>query len=289
MRITENQASYQNWRAAKLDRYPLQIDDLVVKVDGLNRMTEVQKASIRRCLSRANMAIYTCHDTLADRLAIKKFGAELGLYRLDHHLCANQDGVAELSVAPEGQQRGDYVPYSNRSLSWHTDGYYNPPGEKVRAVLLHCDRDAQTGGENAVLDPEIAYIRLRDEDPAFIDAFSKPNCMTIPANIVDGVEIRPIVSGPVFSFDGPDGALHMRYSARKKHIVWRDDAITTAARRFLTELVASNDVAIFRFRLKPGQGLISNNVLHNRSAFEDVSGQKRFLYRARYFDRVDSS
>ena len=33
-------------------------------------------------------------------------------------------------------------------------------------------------------------------------------------------------------------------------------------------------------------GLISHNVLHDRSGFEDDPQQPRLLYRARYLDRV---
>jgi hypothetical protein len=32
--------------------------------------------------------------------------------------------------------------------------------------------------------------------------------------------------------------------------------------------------------------LISNNVLHNRTAFTDKPGRNRLLYRARFFDRI---
>ncbi len=84
-------------------------------------------------------------------------------------------------MASEGVRTG-YVPYSNRSLSWHTDGYYNDKERQINAVVLHCAASAASGGENALLDPEIAYIRLRDEDPRFITAFEHPECMTIPAN-----------------------------------------------------------------------------------------------------------
>ncbi|MCP5430235.1 MAG: taurine catabolism dioxygenase TauD, partial [Chromatiaceae bacterium] len=37
-----------------------------------------------------------------------------------------------------------------------------------------------------------------------------------------------------------------------------------------------------------GWGLISNNVLHDRSGFEDDPdpARKRLLYRARYYDRI---
>jgi len=280
-------ARYREWRAAKLDSYPECVDELVTGIGGLTDLSKSAKAIILESLKRANMAIYTCRDVLVDRAAICTFAADFGLLRLDHHLCANDDGVAELTVA-SGGRRSDYVPYSDHSLSWHTDGYYNEESSRVRAVVLHCAQDAAAGGETAVLDPEIAYIRLRDANPAFIDAFEHPECMTIPANVEDGDEIRPAVGGPVFSFDGPGGALHMRYSERRKNIRWRDDPTTTAARQFLSDLFADDYGPVLRYRLRPGQGLISNNVLHNRTAFKDGPAQKRLLYRARFFDRIDS-
>jgi alpha-ketoglutarate-dependent taurine dioxygenase len=284
---TFNGANYSEWRAAKLADYPLLADDLIVDIDGLTSMDDNAEKAIRSKCKRANMAIYSCRDTSVDRSAVRSFAARFGLTRLDHHLCANADGVSELTAASSGRRVG-YVPYSHHSLSWHTDGYYNERSNQVRAVVLHCAQDATKGGENALLDPEIAYIRLRDANPAFITAFEHPACITIPANIEDGREIRPEVSGPVFSY-GSGGKLHMRYSARKKNIRWRDDTTTTAAREFLSELLADESGPILRYKLKPGQGLISNNVLHNRTAFEDVPSQKRLLYRARFFDRIEPS
>jgi hypothetical protein len=40
--------------------------------------------------------------------------------------------------------------------------------------------------------------------------------------------------------------------------------------------------------LQAGEGLLCNNVLHNRTAFKDSDDptQTRLLYRGRYFDRV---
>ncbi len=279
---------YREWRAARLDRRPAGVDDLLVEIGGLTVLDQQEKAAIEANISRANMAIYACRDPAADSAAIRAFAARFGLSRLDHHLCANEDGVAELTAVSEGR-RGGYVPYSSRRLSWHTDGYYNAASSPVRAVVLHCVQDAEKGGQTAVFDPEIAYIRLRDANPAFIFALEHPECMTIPANVGDTGEIRSAVSGPVFSFDEPGGALQMRYSARKKNIQWRDDPTTTAAREFLSNLLDSEDSTVLRFRLGPGQGLISNNVLHNRTSFEDTPTRKRFLYRARYFDRIDTS
>lgn len=284
-----DESRYQDWRTAKLAGYPRSVDDLVVEIGGLGRLSETERAAILARFPRCNMAIYACRDETADRAAVAQFAARFGLRRLDHHLCVNDDGVSELSVAGSGVRTG-YVPYSNRSLSWHTDGYYNDLSRPVRAVVLHCAETAATGGENALLDPEIAYIRLRDENPAFITALEHPECLTIPANTgEDGTdEIRPEVCGPVFSRDPRSGALHMRYSARKKNIRWRDDQLTREALGFLTELLAAAEGPVLRYRLRAGEGLISNNVLHNRTAFEDGPGQRRLLYRARYYDRVES-
>ena len=221
-----------------------------------------------------------------DRAAIISFARRFGLARLDHHLCANADGISELSLASTGI-RSEYAPYSNRSLNWHTDGYYNERDRQINAVILHCVQNAATGGENALLDTDRVYIRLRDEDPRFITAFEHPDCMTIPANPDADGTIRPAVSGPVFSYC-PSGKVHMRYSARKKNIQWRDDAITTSARGFLSEILEEESGPVFHHRLQPGEGILSANVLHNRSAFSDDTDNRRVLYRARFFDRIEA-
>jgi alpha-ketoglutarate-dependent taurine dioxygenase len=285
--FARNEASYQEWRKTKLRRFPRTVDDLLVEIDGLAGLSNADTAAIKAICDRSNMAVYKCRDKTVDRQVIRSFALRFGLKRLDHHLCANPDGVSELSVAAEGV-RSEYVPYSNRALSWHTDGYYNDKSRQINAVLLHCARSADSGGENALLDPEIAYIRLRDENPRFIEAFEHPGCMTIPANENAGGERRPAVSGPVFSYD-VDGRIHMRYSARKKNIRWRDDAMTRSARDFLTEVLEGQSSRVFRYRLQPGEGLISNNVLHNRTAFTDQPGHHRLLYRARFFDRIETA
>ena len=276
---------YQRWRRGKLDAYPKRVTEILVPIDGLRTLTDAQNASIKRSIKRANMVIYRCRDMFVDRAAVVSFARRFGLTRIDHHLCANADGVSELSVAATGV-RSDYVPYSNRSLSWHTDGYYNDKQRQINAVILHCAQSAVSGGENALFDPEIAYIRLRDEDPRFITAFEHPECMTIPANTGAEGEIRPALTGPVFSY-GAQGEIHMRYSARKKNIRWREDPLTRAARDFLTGILNETDGMIFHYRLQKGEGLLSNNVLHDRTSFSDGQGQQRLLYRARFFDRIE--
>jgi hypothetical protein len=144
-----NNSSYQEWRNAKLKSYPQSVDELFVEIAGLVGLSDAEIAAIKANCRRSNMAIYKCRDDFVDRAAVCAFASNFGLLRLDHHLCANEDGVSELSVASRGIRTG-YVPYSSRSLSWHTDGYYNGPSRQVRAVVLHCANSAASGGENAL-------------------------------------------------------------------------------------------------------------------------------------------
>ena len=180
-----------------------------------------------------------------------------------------------------------YIPYTNRPLKWHTDGYYNGPRRQIHGLLLHCVHPAAAGGENALLDHEIAYIFLRDENPDFIRVLMEPEVMTIPAREEDGSTARPACTGPVFSVDPVSGALHMRYTARRHHVHWKAEPLVRAAVSFLAQLLTSDLPFIFRGRLEAGMGLLCNNVLHDRAGFDDAPGAPpRLLYRARYYDRI---
>ena len=276
--------AYLRWRERKLARYPRRAEDLIVAVRDPRNPSDSEAAEIRRVISAANMAVYA--SPLADLAAKdipRRLAARLGLARLHANPLADEDGISSLEVTPEKSGRG-YIPYSNQRLLWHTDGYYNAPAQRIRAFLLHCVRPAAAGGENRLLDPEIAYLLLRDADPRYVQALSAPDAMTVPANEEDAAAARPAQAGPVFSSDG--GALHMRYTARTRSIVWRADAATQAAVQRLREILDSDSPYVFRLRLSGGQGLVCNNVLHDRSAFTDAPGRGRLVYRARYFDRV---
>ena len=111
-----------------------------------------------------------------------------------------------------------------------------------------------------------------------------PQAMTIPANIESGKVIREAQTGPVFMVK-PDGRLHMRFSARKRNIIWRDTQETLTAVAMINDLMA-DEKNVVKVTLKAGQGIICNNVLHNRSGFTDSESQKRLMYRARYYDAV---
>jgi alpha-ketoglutarate-dependent taurine dioxygenase len=283
-----NAAAYSAWRDRKLEGYPTRLEDLVVEVTDLRHITRAEQAAIHRLCRKTNMAVYAgTTGTDPDKGIPRRLGEQFGLNTLDRNKGADDDGITALRIV-EGEWRGGYIPYTNRPIHWHTDGYYNTAERRIHALLLHCVSAAVTGGANALLDHEIAYLHLRDIDPDYIRALMAPDVMTIPANIVNGKALRPACSGPVFSVL-PDGSLHMRYTARTRSIEWRQDPVTRAATEALAAFLASASPYIFRATLQPGQGLISNNVLHDRSGFDNDAVHTRQLYRLRYYERITNT
>ncbi|MBA1330472.1 hypothetical protein QQ73_04595 [Candidatus Endoriftia persephone str. Guaymas] len=71
-------------------------------------------------------------------------------------------------------------------------------------------------------------------------------------------------------------------------MAWKDDPLVKEAVSWLENLLNGDSPYIYRGTLQSGWGLLSNNVLHDRSGFEDDDdpAKKRLLYRARYFDRI---
>ena len=280
--------AYRAWRALKLQNYPHDVRDIIVEINDPLHVTAAEHAAMNQRIAHSNMAIFALPQPM-NKSTFARFCAQFGLTHLDKNLCADDDGISELRVIPEGRAQ-EYIPYSNKPINWHTDGYYNAPGEIIRAMVLHCVQAAARGGANALLDHELVYISLRDADPNFIVALMHPHCMTIPANIENGAEIRAAQTGPVFSIDPYDGSLHMRYTARTRSIAWRDDGATTAALQRLNAVLSSEHTPIFQHCMQPGHGILCNNVLHTRTGFEDdaSTGEQRVVLRGRYYDRITS-
>lgn len=282
----DNDAAYQNWKEEKLDGYPDSAEELVVEVQRPFELTRAERSGIMERCVKTNMAIYVGHTgNDPDKAIAKRLGSQFGLNELDHNMGADDDGITALQVVDDQWHKG-YIPFSNQTIHWHTDGYYNPPERQIRALFLHCVSPAEEGGENALMDHEVAYIQLRDQNPQHIQALMASDVMTIPANVINGHEIRPARSGPVFSVDA-HGYLHMRYTARRRNIQWRQDPATRAAVSALEALLKLPSPYIYRLTLQPGWGLISNNVLHDRSGFNDGLAHRRLLYRLRYYERVN--
>ena len=283
----EDAQAYQAWRERKLTSAPTRLQELLVEVDDPRALSAAEhNALLARC-RRGNMAIYISRIGETEGTGIARLcGEQFGLVDLDHNRGAEADAVTALTVQSDALH-ARYIPYTDRAIHWHTDGYYNRLNEKDHGLLLHCVRPAIRGGENALMDHEMAYLLMRDADPDMVRALMQPDAMLIPRNVVDGVELRPDRAGPVFMVTA-DGHLHMRYTMRKRNVLWKDDPLVEAAVTWLEELLTGDSPYIFRATLQPGWGLLSNNVLHDRSAFEDDPdpARKRLLYRARYHDRI---
>lgn len=286
--LLDNESEYGFWREQKLHNYPNNIKEITVNINDISKLSSDDINALITACHKSNMVLYqTSADTSKE--GVRELGKQLGLTRLDPNLLADDDGITSLQVVHGKQLRG-YIPYSDKRLLWHTDGYYNKPEQQIRAFVLHCVTSADEGGENALLDPEIAYLYMRDENPDFVEALMHPQAMTIPANIEDQQQDRAAQTGPVFSVEKASGCLHMRYTARTRSIIWRDDATTRKAVAWLDKFMNDPENAyVFRHKLSPGQGLLCNNVLHSRTGFNEDSNSKRLLYRARYYDRINDT
>ncbi len=284
-------AAYRAWRDARLADAPRRAADLVVEVRDPAALAPAERAALVERCARWNMALYRSGRVDADTDIPRALGRQLGLERLDANWLADDDGISPITVRAGAGPAAGFIPYTNRAIKWHTDGYYQPPERAIRGMVLHCVRPAASGGANRLLDHELAYIALRDADPAHVRALAAPDAMTIPARTDDDGVARPAQAGPVFAVDD-SGCLLMRYTARTRSIEWKADAATRAAVAALEALLAGEALAggaplpQLRLRMEAGMGLVCNNVLHDREAFIDDPARPRLLYRARYLDRV---
>jgi hypothetical protein len=253
-------------------------------------LSNAEQQAMRQSCARQNFCLFHIATPLSDpETQLDAMGRQIGLDARDHNLCAEDSGVTAITVKETATDH-NYIPYTDRPLGWHTDGYYNPPTQQVSAMLLYCANPAAQGGANAFLDHQIAYIRMRDENPDWIRAMMAPDALTIPANHESGRKTRPDSVGPVFRVR-PDGELHMRYSARQRFVHWKDDRLTRDAAAFLLALFEAGDEHMVRYRLRAGEGVLNNNILHRRDGFRDDPGTtgRRLYFRARYYQRLGST
>ena len=288
------QADFNKWADYKLslyseDRLNELLEPVAISADG--RLTDDQRVAIQQKVERYNFALYRVNgDDEFDSGDLNRLGQSLGLRQLDANLCAEEDlisVISDTSATPTGQNaKTRYIPYSNKALNWHTDGYYNPLNQRVMAFILHCKNQAESGGDNILIDPDIVYLLLRQQSADYITALSRGDVMRIPENRQDGVCIRQETASSVFQPSADFTRLAMRYSQRKRHISWKGDSLTQAALSELNRLLDTESNWRIKVRLRPGEGIISNNVLHCRQEFADGAGAKRVLLRARYYNAI---
>jgi len=286
-------SDYQRWRNDKLKRYIPDLENCLVPIQNPLQLRPAEKRQLHGIISNNNFVVYQYPSRPdCDSNGYREICRQLGLSRSISNPGADADNVTKIqdrtAYGTGTNHRSRYIPYSNLALNWHTDGYYNNHDRMVRAFVLHCMESAQAGGVNTLMDHEIAYILLRDQNPQWAEALCDPKCLTIPENIVDQKVIRDQFTGPVFSTDPATGELYARYTERKHNVVWKDTSAVEKAVSALAAILRRENGWTAKITLQRGQGLICNNVLHNRSAFEDNDSResKRCLHRIRYAERV---
>lgn len=286
-----NTAAYIAWRKEKLTAGEAALQGGFVAIADPQNLTDSERNALILQCNATNMALYSTPPQSDDSILrenLRAMADSLGLGPPEGHRSKGEQAIVALTVSNRPSQRG-FIPYSRKALNWHTDGYYNAPDNTIRGFILHCVQNAMAGGVNQILDNDIAYIRLRDENPDYIVALSHPSAMTIPETREEDGTLRAASIGPVFHVEGED--LIMRYTARTRSILWRDDPITREAVAFLQNLLIAGDPLMREVKLQPGQGVINNNALHNRTAFDaDEVGNhsRRIMYRVRFNKRIGS-
>lgn len=287
--LLDNEPAYQHWKKVKLERYSLYNPYKIIKIQDRANFSPQTLGEFAVQLQTFNFAFYEI-DAAAGALSTHEFlaiGRQLGLNRIDVNLGAEANGVTQLSVVDPSDKRARYIPYTTRALNWHTDGYYNPMSSRIDAFSLYCVNQAGQGGDNFILDHEMVYMQIRDADEELLVALMDSGVMVVPANISNKRVVRKAESGPVFIIDSDTGRLNMRYSARPQNIGWKTHALSIRAVNLVREILMDNKY-IAKLKLKNGQGIVCNNVLHGRRAFVDGSAgeSSRLYYRARYYDAV---
>jgi hypothetical protein len=279
------ETDYAKWRESRLQNWPNYTTLSPIKLKNPLLPSQQELTILSGQCAVNNFALYSVDADHNNKECVRNLAPLFGLSSLDSHLCADNDSVSALKVMPLGRASG-YIPYTNRPLNWHTDGYYNPLDQHIRSFILHCEQPAKQGGANMLLNHELVFIRLFDEDPALIEALMQPDALTIPANIENGVQLRASQSGPVFYLDPHTQHLQMRYTARSRSIEWKQDPLIEHALMRIEQLLRDDEA--IHYTLKAGEGLICNNILHGRTAFTDgnIPDQQRVMYRVRSYDRA---
>jgi hypothetical protein len=279
------QKRYETWRDEKLANYHSNPASLFVEVNNPLQLSSAEKKVITDNCRSNNLSFIKIKPNVEIRGPIHSINAQLGLVDFDQHLCVEDDGlvVIEDTNAPK---KGGYVPYSNKALNWHTDGYYNPMDALVGAFSLYCIQPATKGGENRWIDPEMLYIHFRELNPDIVSALSQLTTLTIPTRREDNQIVREASIGPVFFIDKVSQKPKMRFTQRKRNISWLGSIEITDALCALNDFLTSDSEIHHQYKLAAGEGLVCNNVLHNRSSFIDSNQQRRKLLRGRYRNSV---
>ena len=275
MIFTAKSAEFLKWAEEKERDIPHNIDGIIVNIHDINNVKISEIAKIKETINKCNSCIYSSKIALKSNTNLLKFVESVGMRTYDRN---NIESNEISTITPLESNKINYIPYTNKSLNWHTDGYYDK--KSIFSWLLHCVHPATHGGENYLLDHELAlreYV-LRYDD---VNNLMSEDALTIPESKDTS---RSEISTYIFSIKNQYKKLHMRFSMRKDNIGTSPkagDAVTK-----LKEII-ENDCAKYSltYKLQKNEGIITNNILHGRRAFKDDK-VKRKLLRIRSYERL---
>ena len=275
MIFTAKSAEFLRWAEEKERDIPHNIDGIIVNIHDINNVKISEIAKIKETINKCNSCIYSSKIALKSNTNLLKFVESIGMKTYDRN---NIESNEISTITPLENNKINYIPYTDKSLNWHTDGYYDK--KSIFSWLLHCVHPATHGGENYLLDHELAlreYV-LRHDD---INNLMSEDALTIPESKDTS---RSEISTYIFSIKNQYKKLHMRFSMRKDNIGTSPkagDAVTKLKQTI------ENDCAKYSltYKLQKNEGIITNNILHGRKAFKDDK-VKRKLLRIRSYERL---
>ena len=277
--LTNTTEDYKRWKDNKLETFTKNLDELTVQITSPNAISKPEKSMVISLLENHNIVFFHIDRVKQiNKSTIKNFASQIGLsnYELDSQ--SDEDGLTEIKDIKTTEKLSEYVPYTTKELNWHTDGYYTDQKNSVLSWLLFCKTSAESGGINKYLDHEIAYILFNNKSKRLMDLMLDDTCC-IPENSITN---RKEVFNPVFMFKNK--RLHMKFSMRKKNIIWNKNSLQ--AIDVLKSIIKDSSQYHITKKLDTGMGVITNNVIHMRTAFTNSKNKNRLLYRLRSKKRV---
>ncbi|MBT5863924.1 MAG: hypothetical protein HOH39_06015, partial [Gammaproteobacteria bacterium] len=215
--LENNKTNYKLWADKKLQGFSNKLDDLIVEIDNPNSLSKSEKAMMHRIINQHNIVFFQINKGVDDvKSSIKMLASQVGLGNYEIDSKSDSDGLTEIKIHDNIKTDAEYIPYTDKQLKWHTDGYYNDDDNLILTWLLFCKNQSENGGLNKYMDHEIAYI-LFNENFDNIDDLMLNNAYRIPKNELNG---REAIDNPIFSF--VENKLHMKFSMREKNIIWND-------------------------------------------------------------------
>lgn len=275
MFLSSKSSEFLKWAAQKENNIPKNINEISVEIKDINRATKNEISKIRSTLDRFNSCLYRSNRDLESHSCLLDFAKAVGMKTFD---CNNIEANEISTISSIKNEKIQYIPYTNKALNWHTDGYYDK--KPLFSWLLHCINPADDGGENYLLDHELAmreYVLSYDD----IEILMNKRAITIPESQGSN---RSEISTYIFSFDNDYEKLHMRFSMRKDNIKMSDKTFTAMSK--LTNVIENNcSKYSITYKLAKNEGILSNNILHGRNSFKDDKVQRKLL-RIRSYERL---